>query len=119
MCIRDRSTPTIESGESQSVSLSSSNSDRYYKIAVPAGASQLTVVIDGPGCGLLSCSLDADLYTRPDARPTNSTYACRPYRNGSDESCVHSSPSSNSGFWYIRVNRYSGSGNVTLTATVR
>ena len=114
----DPSTPTIDSGQSRSVSLNASETDRFFKVAVPAGASKLVVTIDGPSCGLVGCSFDADLSTRPDARPTDSAYACRPYRNGSDETCTHAAPTSPSGYWYLRVNRYSGSGTVTVTATV-
>lgn len=114
----DPSTPTIVAGETVQVSVDSQNPDRWFKVAVPAGATELRVTIDGPNCGLFGCSLDADLYTRPDARPTNSQYACRPYQNGSDETCVHATPSSSTGYWYLRVNRYSGGGTVSLTAAV-
>jgi serine protease len=112
----DPSTPTVTSGQTTTLSLSASSADHYVKIAVPAGASQLQVVMDGPNCSLLSCSLDADLSTRAGARPTDSVYACRPYATGSDETCTHAAPTE--GYWYLRVKRYSGSGTVTLKATV-
>lgn len=112
----DPSTPTVTSGQTTTLSLSASSADHYVKIAVPAGASQLQVVMDGPNCSLLSCSLDADLSTRAGARPTDSAYACRPYATGSDETCTHAGPTE--GYWYLRVKRYSGSGTVTLKATI-
>jgi serine protease len=112
----DPSTPTIRSGEAVTITLSGSGDQEFFKIAVPDGTSQLQVVTDGPACGLLTCSLDADLYTRHGARPTDSTYACRPYVSGSDETCTHSSPTE--GWWYVRVKSFSGSGEVTLRATI-
>ena len=112
----DPATPTILSGQSATVTLSGTGDDEHLKIEVPAGAGQLKVVVDGPGCGLLGCSFDADLYTQVSQRATDSSYACRPYTSGSDETCTHSSPQS--GWWYVRVKSYTGSGEVTLTATV-
>lgn len=112
----DPSTPTISSGQSVNVAVSTSNADTYFKIAVPAGATQLQVVMTGPSCGLLSCAVDADLSTRSSARPTDTVYACRPNTGGNNETCSHSSPGQ--GYWYIRVKRYSGSGTVNVRATV-
>jgi serine protease len=111
----DPSTPTVTSGQTTTINVTATT-DAFYKIAVPAGASQLSVVMDGPNCSLLSCSLDADLSTRAGARPTDTVYACSPQSGGSDETCTHSAPAS--GYWYLRVKRYSGSGTVTLRAVV-
>ncbi len=111
----DPSTPNLTSGVAQSVPLSAAGDNRYYKINVPAGATQLQVVMTGPSCGLLSCSLDADLYVRVGARPTDTAYNCRPYTTGNAETCTLSSPSA--GWWYVRVLDYSGSGTVSITAT--
>ena len=112
----DPSTPNLTSGQQINVALSGSGDEKFFKIAVPAGASQLQVVMTGPSCGLLSCAFDADLYTRLGSRPTDTTYACRPYASGSNETCTHSAPAS--GYWYVRVDAYTGSGTVTLKATV-
>ena len=112
----DPSTPTVTSGQVTSIPLSASSTERFVKIQVPAGAKQLQVVMDGPNCSLLSCALDADLSTRAGARPTDAVYACSPQSSGSDETCTHASPTP--GYWYLRVKRYSGSGTVTLRATV-
>ncbi|HUR77207.1 MAG TPA: S8 family serine peptidase [Acidimicrobiales bacterium] len=112
----DPATPTVTSGQSVAVSLSGTGSERFYKIAVPTGAGQLQVVMTGPACGLLSCALDADLYTRQAARPTDTVYGCRPNSSGNNETCTHASPAV--GYWYLRVKSYSGSGSVNLKATV-
>jgi serine protease len=111
----DPSTPTVTSGATTNVSLASGE-EKFFKISVPAGKSSLSVVVDGPACGLVGCSFDVDLYTRFAARPTDTVYACRPYASGSDETCTHSAPSA--GYWYIRLDAYTGSGSVTLKATV-
>ena len=112
----DPATPNLTSGVSKSIAMSSTNADVYYKISVPQGATRLTVALTGPSCGFFSCPIDTDLYTRVGARPTDSLYSCRPFTNGNNETCTHNSPSA--GYWYMRVKRYSGSGTVTLKATI-
>ncbi|MES2155916.1 MAG: PKD domain-containing protein [bacterium] len=111
----DPGAPTLTSGQSQSVPLSAAGDNKFYKIQVPAGKTQLQVVMTGPSCGLLSCSLDADLYVKAGSRPTDTSYDCRPYTQGNAETCTMANPGA--GWWYIRVYDYSGSGTVTITAT--
>lgn len=110
----DPSTPNLSNGVDQGVPIAAGQ-ERFYKIQVPAGKSQLQVTMTGPACGLFSCSLDADLYTRLGAKPTDSLYDCRPFTTGNAETCTHSSPAA--GWWYVRVDGYSGSGTVTIRAT--
>lgn len=112
----DPSTPNLTSGQTVQVSLSGSGDEAFYKIEVPAGANSVTVAMTGPSCGLFSCSIDADLYTRDGARPNDSAYDCRPFQSGSDETCTDTSPTA--GWLYVRVDAYSGSGTVDLTATI-
>ncbi|HWL35122.1 MAG TPA: S8 family serine peptidase [Frankiaceae bacterium] len=112
----DPSTPNLTSGQQINVTLSGTGDEKFFKIAVPAGKSQLQVVMTGPACGLLGCAFDADLYTRVSARPNDTTYTCRPFAGGSNETCTHASPAA--AYWYIRVDAYTGSGTVTLKATV-
>ncbi len=109
----DPSTPNLQNGVTQAVSVSSGG-EAHWKIEVPAGATTLTVQMDGPSCGVFGCSFDADLYVRLGSRATDSSYDCRPYQSGSDESCTISNPS---GWYYVRVDAYSGSGTVDITAT--
>jgi serine protease len=111
----DPSTPNLSTGVQVNVPLSAAGDQKFFKIQVPAGKSQLQVVMGGPACGLLSCALDADLYDRLGARPTDTVYDCRPYQSGNAETCTHASPAA--GYWYIRVYDYTGSGTVTLKAT--
>ena len=79
-------------------------SNKYWKIQTPAGAA-LTVRISG-GTG------DADLYTRFGAKPTTSTYLCRPYLNGNNETC--SVTSTQAGFYYVMLRGYTTYSGVTL-----
>jgi vibriolysin len=79
-------------------------SNKYWKINTPAGA-RLTVSISG-GTG------DADLYTRFGAKPTTSTYLCRPYLYGNNETCTVSSTSA--GDYYVMLRGYSSYSGVTL-----
>ena len=52
-------------------SAATSGTWQYYKIAVPAGKSKLTVnLTTSQSCGLLGCSPDLDLYVRKAAKPT-------------------------------------------------
>ena len=83
----------------------SRNSNTRYTWDVPACASELTVQISG-GTG------DADLYTRFGSQPTTSSYDCRPWLNGNNETCTHSNPSE--GTWHINIRGYSAYSGVNL-----
>jgi leucyl aminopeptidase len=80
--------------------------DILYTMEVPAGATNIRFAING-GSG------DADLYVRKGASPTDSTYDCRPYRNGNNESCS----GSGEGTYYVRLKAYSSFSGVTLTGS--
>lgn len=82
------------------------SSQKYWRVAVPAGR-QFTVRISG-GTG------DADLYTRSNARPSTATYDCRPFTSGNNEACTHLS---HGGEYYILVRGYASYAGVTLTAS--
>lgn len=103
---------TEGSAEPDSISQSGISGSRggynNYQIDVPAGQSRLTVNIAG-GSG------DADLYVRFGANPTTSTYDCRPFRNGNNETCTINNPSA--GTYFIRLRGYSAYSGVTLTAS--
>ncbi|MDX1474362.1 MAG: M20/M25/M40 family metallo-hydrolase [Reinekea sp.] len=60
---------------------------------------------------------DADLYVRVGAAPTTSSYDCRPYKNGSNETCSVS-VSGNDSDVYIMVRGYSSAvSTVSVSAT--
>ncbi|MBS3796815.1 S8 family serine peptidase [Pseudoalteromonas sp. BDTF-M6] len=76
-----------------------------YKMAVPSGASNLVFDMSG-GSG------DADLYVKFGSKPTASSYDCRPYSGGNDESCSFASPQT--GTYYVTVLGYSSFSGVSL-----
>jgi hypothetical protein len=89
----------------QSVAL---NAWKYYYITVPAGATNLTFATT-------SASSDIDIYTQFNAKPTLTTYVCRPYTSSGNETCSATNPSA--GTWWVGVNGYTA-GNFTITGTV-
>ncbi|ARD45430.1 S8 family serine peptidase [Colwellia sp. PAMC 21821] len=80
----------------------------YYTINVPAGMSTLDFNMSG-GSG------DADLYIRRGAKPTSSTYDCRPYKSGNTEACTFTTPIADT--WHIGIYGYSAASGVSLDVT--
>lgn len=80
----------------------------YYTIDIPAGMSTLDFNMSG-GSG------DADLYIRRGAKPTTSTYDCRPYKSGNTEACAFTNPVADT--WHIGIYGYSAASGVSLDVT--
>ncbi|MFC4877341.1 pre-peptidase C-terminal domain-containing protein [Microbulbifer halophilus] len=78
---------------------------RHYSLEVSEGASELNAVITG-GTG------DADLYVRYGSEPTTSSYDCRPYEWGNEETCTISNPQA--GTWYISARAYDAFSGLTV-----
>lgn len=76
-----------------------------YTMVVPANANSLSFAISG-GTG------DADIYVRFGAAPTTSNYDCRPYINGSNETCNISN--TQAGTYYIMVRAFTTFNSVSL-----
>ena len=88
-----------------------SSSAQYFCLPnVPTGKT-LTFKLTGPGTG------DADLYTRFNARPTTSTYACRPYLSGNTETCTHTTTSTTAGTWFVMLRGYTAYTGVSLVGS--
>lgn len=84
---------------------------KYYKVIIPslgATASNLVISMSG-GSG------DADLYTRHGSLPTLSSYDCRPYKYGNNETC--SDPSPDVGNYYIGIYGYNNYSGVSLSVS--
>ncbi len=81
---------------------------KYYTIAVPSGATNLEIKTT-------NASGDVDLYTQVNAKPTSSSYVCRPYSSSGNETCTQANPTT--GTWYAGVYGYAA-GSYTITATV-
>ncbi|WP_447737313.1 pre-peptidase C-terminal domain-containing protein [Rhodanobacter soli] len=80
----------------------------FYTVVIPAGASNL-VISESGGTG------DADLYTKFGSAPTLSSYDCRPYITGNNESCTVASPQA--GTYYVMLNGYTAFSGVNVKAT--
>ncbi len=82
---------------------------QFFTFTVPAGATNLSVGIDG-GTG------DADLYLNPLTLPTASLYSCRPFIGGNNELCpLVASPTT--GTWYVMLKGFSSYSGVTLSVS--
>lgn len=81
---------------------------KYYSITVPSGATSLVVATS-------AATGDVDLYTQSGAKPTSSSYACRPYSSSGNESCTATNPAA--GTWWVGVYGYAAA-TYTVTATV-
>ncbi|AOS96287.1 Extracellular basic protease precursor [Microbulbifer aggregans] len=95
------------SGWTESNLSGNSGAWQHFTLEVNPGMATLDVLMSG-GSG------DADLYVRFGSQPTTSSYDCRPYRWGNDESCSFSNPQS--GTWYISIRGYDAYSGVTLEA---
>ena len=58
---------------------------------------------------------DADLYVRAGSAPTTSSYTCRPYLTGNNETCTLTPTSDTT--YYVRVRAYAAYSGVSLTGT--
>ncbi len=80
----------------------------YYKLEVPAGASSLTVTLQG-GTG------DADLFVKRGVEPTDVVFDCVSASATSNETCSIATPQA--GTWFVRIVAFSAYSGVTLTGT--
>lgn len=102
--------PTPTPGDGNATNLSApAGSQLGFTVAVPAGATELRVAIQG-GTG------DADLYVRHGAEPTTTTWDCRPYKSGNVEECVIADPAE--GVWHLGVRAWSAFTGVDLSTTI-
>jgi hypothetical protein len=81
---------------------------KYYYVDVPSGATSLTFATT-------AATGDVDIYTQFNAKPTSSSYTCRPYTSSGNETCTATNPSA--GRWWLGVYGYAA-GSFSVTATV-
>ncbi|MFC3129898.1 S8 family peptidase [Coralloluteibacterium stylophorae] len=86
----------------------SAGTELRFTMTVPAGASGLKFVQSG-GSG------DADLYVRFGSAPTTSSYDCRPYQSGNNETCTIAT--AQAGTYHVLVRGYSSFSGVSLTGS--
>ena len=98
---------TLENGVAKTGLASST--ELNYTMDVPAGATDISFNMSG-GSG------DADLYVKKGSAPTDSSYDCRPYAGGNNESCGPYT-TSNAATYHVRLKAYSAFSNVSLTGS--
>ncbi len=101
--------PVLENGVAQTRLSGAEDTRLRFRIEVPAGATDLNFKMTGSG--------DADLYVRAKSRPSRTTYDCRPYKEGSNETCTIASP--NTRHYHVLIHGYSSFSNVSLTASYK
>ncbi|WP_051247313.1 M4 family metallopeptidase [Thermomonas fusca] len=87
--------------------VSTGNWSSTYTLAVAAGKTATIKTSGGTG--------DADLFVRAGAEPTTSTYTCRPYNTGNNETCTLTPTTATT--YYIKVRAYSTFSGVTLSSS--
>jgi hypothetical protein len=80
---------------------------QYYTQDLDACATSLTISIAG-GTG------DADLYVRRNANPTTTSWECRPYLAGNNETCTFNPPDTTATY-HIGIRGYSAFAGLTLS----
>jgi serine protease len=98
---------TLTKGVAKTNLSGAKSSDQFFSITVPSGATNLTFTMSG-GSG------DADLFVKAGSKPTSSSYDCRPYKGGNNESCSFASPSATT--YHVMLNGYSAYSGVSLVA---
>jgi len=81
---------------------------KRYTFNVPAGSTQLNFVLAG-GTG------DADLYVKFGSEPSTTSYDCRPYLSGNNETCTISNIQA--GTYHVMLRAYSTYSATSLTAS--
>ena len=82
--------------------------EHRFTLQLPPGSYDVWIRIDGTG--------DADLYTGIGTSPSITSYACRPYRWGSNESCNHDGVR---GALHVMVRGWAPSSKYNLSVTYR
>jgi len=92
------------------LSATTGNWTTIYTLVVPSGKTSVTFQLSG-GTG------DGDMYVRIGSAPTTSSYNCRPYLVGNNETCTFNAPAA--GTYYVGVRAYSTFSGATLVGTIQ
>ncbi len=99
---------TLTNGVAKTGLSGASGSQTYFTLEVPSGASDLSFVMSG-GSG------DADMYVKYGSQPSTSSYDCRPYRSGNNETCNISNVQA--GTYHVMLRGYSSYSGVSLVGS--
>ncbi|WP_462164096.1 S8 family serine peptidase [Pseudoalteromonas xiamenensis] len=97
----------LENGVAKSGLAGAKNEELLFTFTVPQGATNVKVAMSG-GTG------DADLYVKFGSAPTTSSYDCRPYETGNNESC---SLTQSGGVYHVMLKGYSAFAGINLVAS--
>lgn len=95
----------LENGVAVTGLTAATDQSLWFTMDVPEGVTSLSFTISG-GTG------DADLYVKYGTAPTLSSYDCRPYLNGNEESCNISNIQA--GTYYVMIQAYASFAGVSL-----
>ncbi len=95
----------LQKGVAETNIAGDSGSNIRFTMDVPADTSDLSFVISG-GTG------DADLYVSFGTEPTTTTYECRPFLSGNQETC--SFPTPQVGIYHVMINAFTTYSGVSL-----
>lgn len=98
---------TLTNGVTETGLTASTGSALTFTMDVPAGATDISFDISG-GTG------DADLYLKFGSAPTDSSFDCRPYASGNNESCTGTQTD---GTYHGKINAYSGYSGLNLVGS--
>ncbi|RKH73214.1 M4 family metallopeptidase [Corallococcus aberystwythensis] len=99
---------TLTNGVAKTGLSGATSSNTMYCIDLPVSKASSYVMSGGTG--------DADLYIKFGSAPTTTSYDCRPYLSGNNETCSAAAKTS-AGKMYIMVRGYSAYSGVSLKAT--
>lgn len=100
---------TLTSGTPVSGIAGTEDSQKFYRVTVPTGATRLLITTSG-GTG------DVDLYVRFGSAPTSTAVDCSSEGGDNTESCEITNPAA--GQWHILLMGFEAFSGLTLTATV-
>lgn len=101
-------TNSLENGVSKTQLSGATGNTTHYTFEVPAGSTNLQFVLNG-GTG------DADLYVRFASQPDTTSYDCRPYLTGNNETCLINNIQP--GTYHVMLRAYSAYSGASLTAS--
>ncbi len=100
------------------IDVAAAGDEHQYRLEVPAGATDLRIQIYDTYPGASGGAGDMDLYVvepaAAQAYPAANVWDCRPYINGSSETCVYDQPTS--GTWRVMLRAFIDSNDVSLQA---
>ncbi len=99
---------TLTNGVAKTNLSGAQGSEQFFTLDVPAGASGLSFVMSG-GSG------DGDMYVRFGSAPTTSSYDCRPYLNGNNETCSISNVQA--GTYHVMIRGYTSFSGTSLVGS--